>query len=79
MIPFLLVVEVFLHKCKKKINKKEMQSKRMSGRVFLSYKLDLFTPLSFIKYHHNPQNLLLITLVFFPFKIFPPPPTNYFL
>lgn len=50
----------------------------MSGYVFLYYKLDLFTQLSFIKYHHNPQNLLLITLVFFPFKIFFFPQTIFY-
>lgn len=45
----------------------------MSGCVFLYYKLDLFTQLSFIKSNHNPQNLLLITLVFFPIQDFFPP------
>lgn len=53
----------------------------MSGCVFffLRYKLDLFTQLSFRKYHHDPQNLLLITLVFFPTQEFFSPQTRYFL
>lgn len=72
MIPFLFVVEVFLYNFFKKVNKKEMQSKRTSGCVFLYYKLDLFTQLSFIKYHHNSENLLLINLVFSHSRFFSP-------
>lgn len=56
--------KVCLHKFKEKKKRNPIECVAV---VFLFYKLDFFTQLSFRKYHHDPQNLLPITVV-------PPPP-----